>query len=73
MFINPINWSEKIIIIQPATILKNSEFCKSVLPKKDAEAPKITKTLEKPKQKRIKEKRLIFLDCNIFCKDWPEI
>ena len=73
MFINPTNWSEKIIIIIPANILKTSEFCKSVFPKKDAEAPKITNTLEKPKQNKIKEKTFIFLDSKIFCKDWPEM
>ena len=73
MFINPINWSEKIIIITPAIILKNSEFCKSAFPIKDAEAPNITKTVEKPKQNRIKENRFIFFDSNILCKDWPDI
>ena len=57
----------------PAIILKTSEFCKSVFPKKDAEAPKITNTLEKPKQNKIKEKTFIFLDSKIFCKDWPEM
>ena len=62
MFIIPINCSEKIIIIIPAIVLKNSEFCKSIFPRKDAEAPKITKTLENPKQNKIKGKRSIFLD-----------
>ena len=73
MFINPINWSEKIIIITPAIILKNSEFCKSAFPKKDAEAPKIINTLEKPKQNRTRGNKFIFLESNMFCKDWPEI
>ena len=62
MFINPINCSEKTIIIIPAIIRKNSEFCKSVFPRRDAEAPKITKTLENPKQNKIKGNRLVFLD-----------
>ena len=60
---------EKIIIIIPAKILSISEFCKSACPRKDAEAPKAIKTLEKPKQNRIKENRFVFFDCNIFCKD----
>ena len=54
IFINPINCKEKIIITIPATILKISEFCKSVCPKQDADAPSIIKTVEKPKQNKIK-------------------
>ena len=73
MLINPSNWSENITIIIPAIILKVSEFCKSVCPRNDAEAPKITNTVEKPKQNSINENKLIFLDSKIFCKDWPEI
>ena len=56
----PINWSEKIIIIIPAIILRISEFCKSAWPKKEAEAPKIVNTLEKPKQNRTRGNKLIF-------------
>ena len=41
--------------------------------KSDADAPKITNTLEKPKQNKIKENKFIFLVSNIFCKDCPEI
>ena len=69
MFINPISCNEKIIIITPAIILKNSEFCKSVFPIKDAEAPNITNTVENPKQNKIKENRFIFFDSSIFCND----
>ena len=57
----------------PANTLNISEFCKSAFPKNDAEAPKITNTLEKPKQNRINEKILIFFDSKIFCKDCPDI
>ena len=42
-----------MIIIIPAIILKISEFCKSVWPKKEAEAPKIINTVENPKQNKI--------------------
>ncbi len=73
MLINPISWSENKIIIIPAITLKVSEFCKSVCPRNDAEAPKITNTVEKPKQNSINENKLIFLESKMFCKDWPEI
>ena len=73
MFINPINWSEKITIIIPAIILKISEFFKSACPKNEAEAPKIINTLENPKQNRTRGNKFIFLESNMFCKDWPEI
>ena len=73
MLINPTNWSENIIIIIPAITLKVSEFCKSFCPRNDAEAPKITNTVEKPKQNSINENKFIFLESKIFCKDWPEI
>ena len=46
----------------PAIILKISEFCKKDLPMKDADAPKITKTVEKPKQNKINGKKLIFFE-----------
>ena len=73
IFINPINCKEKIIITIPATILKISEFCKRVWPKKDADAPKIINTVEKPKQNKIKGNMFIFFDFKISCNDWPEI
>ena len=57
----PINWREKIIITIPAKILNTSEFCKSVWPKNDADAPKRTNTVENPKQNKINGKKLIFL------------
>ena len=60
ILIIPINWREKIIIITPAEILKTSEFCNSACPKKDADAPKRTNTVEKPKQNKINGKKLIF-------------
>ncbi len=44
----------------PAEILNASEFCKSAFPKKDADAPKITNTVENPKQNKINGKKLIF-------------
>ena len=69
----PINWREKIIIIIPAAILKISEFCKSVWPKNDADAPKRTKTVEKPKQNKINGKKFISFLFSISCKDWPDI
>ena len=47
-------------MIIPADNLKISEFCKKTWPKKDAEAPNMTKTVEKPRQNRIKGKKLIF-------------
>ena len=61
MLISPINCKEKIIITIPAIILKVSEFCKSVWPKKDADAPKIINTVEKPEQNKIKGNMFIFL------------
>ncbi len=48
------------MITSPAKILNTSEFCNSVCPKNDADAPKITKTVEKPMQNKINGKKLIF-------------
>ena len=59
--ITPISCREKIIIITPANILNVSEFCKSAWPKNDAEAPKVIKTVEKPKQNKINGTISIFL------------
>ena len=53
----------------PAIILRISEFFKSACPKKEAEAPKIIKTLEKPKQNKTRGNKFIFFDSNMFCKD----
>ena len=47
-------------MIIAADNLKISEFCKKAWPKKDAEAPNMTKTVEKPRQNRIKGSKLIF-------------
>ena len=60
ILIIPINCREKITITIPAKILNNSEFCKSACPKKDADAPKITNTVEKPIQNKINGKKFIF-------------
>ena len=58
LFINwkliiPISCSEKNIIIIPATILKISELFKKNFPRKEAVEPKVIKTKEKPKVKKI--------------------
>ena len=44
----------------PAEILNTSEFCSNACPKKDADAPKRTNTVENPKQNKINGKKLIF-------------
>ena len=44
----------------PAKILNTSEFCNSACPRNDADAPKITNTVEKPKQNKINGKIFIF-------------
>ena len=62
-----------MIIKIPAKILNTSEFCNSVCPKYDAEAPKIINTVEKPKQNKIKGKKFTCLDSKISFNDWPEI
>ena len=73
MLIKPSNCNEKIIIIIPATILKISEFCKSVWPKKDAEAPRIINTVENPAQNKTNGKNFIFCAPKSSWRDWPEI
>ena len=73
ILIIPINWREKITIIIPAKILNISEFCKSACPKKDADAPKITNTVEKPRQNKINGKIFVCFLFKISCRDWPEI
>ena len=42
----PNNCKEKKIITKPANNLKDWEFCSKVWPKKDADAPKVIKTIE---------------------------
>ena len=49
----PIKWSEKNIIITPATILKIFELNKKNFPINEAVEPKAIKTKEKPKVKKI--------------------
>ena len=62
-----------MIIIKPATILNCSEFWSKNFPSTDAVAPKIIKTVEKPKENNINGIKLIFLlSINSF-SDWPEI
>ena len=58
LFINfkliiPSIWREKNIIIIPAAILKIFELVKKIFPINDAAEPKITKTNEKPRVKKI--------------------
>ena len=48
------------MIINPATILKTSEFCKNICPITDAVAPKKINTVEKPRQNKISGFRLFF-------------
>ena len=79
LFINlkliiPINCSEKNIIITPAIILKISELVKKNLPISDAVEPKVTKTKEKPKVKKIVliTIKLVFFSTSL-SNDVPEI
>ena len=53
----------------PAKILNTSEFCNSACPRNDADAPKITNTVEKPKQNKINGKKLIFFCFKMSCND----
>ena len=48
------------MITIPAEILKTSEFCNNACPKKDADAPKRTNTVENPKQNKINGKKIDF-------------
>ena len=57
------------MITIPAKILNTSEFCNSACPKNDADAPKITNTVEKPKQNKINGKKFISFLFNISYKD----
>ena len=79
LFINlkliiPINCSERNIIITPAIILKISELVKKNLPISDAVEPKVTKTKEKPKVKKIVliTIKLVFFSTSL-SNDAPEI
>ena len=49
----PISWSEKNIIINPAAILKTFELVKKNFPINEAVEPKVMKTKEKPRVKKI--------------------
>ena len=79
LFINlkliiPISWSEKNIIIIPATTLKVSELFKKNFPRKDAVEPKLINIREKPKVKKIvlSITKLFFFSISL-SKDEPEI
>ena len=71
-FKKPKSCNEKIIIIIPAKTLRIWEFAKRIFPRKDAVAPKIIKTVEKPKQNKIKGNNLTFLSDSISLKDCPD-
>ena len=73
ILIIPISWSEKIIIKIPAKILNISEFCKRICPRKDADAPRIIKTVEKPKQNKTNGKKFILLVSKTSFSDCPDI
>ena len=79
LFINlkliiPISWSEKIIIIAPATALKILELVKKNFPINEAVEPKAMKTKEKPKVKKIVLTTIKFFFFSIsLSKDVPEI
>ena len=79
LFINfkliiPIICREKNIINIPATILKILELFKKNFPRKDAADPKIMKTAEKPRVKKIVLITIkLFFFSTIFSKDVPEI
>ena len=70
----PIIWRENKIIITPAIILKIFEFVKKNLPISDAVEPKVIKTKENPKVKKIV---FIIIKFSFFAlillKDVPEI
>ena len=79
LFINfkliiPVICREKNIINIPAMILKILELFKKNFPRKDAADPKIMKTAEKPRVKKIVliTTKLFFFS-TIFSKDVPEI
>ena len=70
----PISWSEKNIIIIPATILKILELVKKNFPINEAVEPKAIKTKEKPKVKKTVLTTIKFLSLPIsLSKDVPEI
>ena len=60
-------------MIKPATNLNVCEFCKRICPKKDAAAPKMIKTKEKPKVNNTKGLKLIFSFVSSSFNDDPEI
>ena len=70
----PINWRENIIKIIPATILKIFELTKKNRPMNVAVEPKIIKTKEKPRVKKIVLMIIKFLFFSfILSNDVPEI
>ena len=73
MLINPIIWSEKIIIILPEMILNSNELLKINDPKKVAVAPKLMKTIEKPKLNKIIGIILIDFFSNNSFNELPEM
>ena len=69
----PIIWSEKRIITKPAAILSSYEFCNNTCPKKVEAAPKIIKTIEKPKVNKMIGIKLTFFFSNNSFNELPEI
>ena len=70
----PIKWSEKNIIITPAIILKIFELIKKNFPINEAVEPKVIKTKENPKVKKIVLMTIKFLFFSfILSSDVPEI
>ena len=70
----PIKWSEKNIITTPAMILKIFELAKKNFPISEAVEPKVIKTREKPKVKKIVLKIVkLFSLSFILSKEVPEI
>ena len=70
----PIKLSEKNIIIKPAIILKIFELVKKNFPKSDAVKPKVMKTKEKPRVKKIVLITIkFFFFSTSLSKDVPEI
>ena len=70
----PIIWSEKNIIIIPATTLKIFEFIKKNFPTEDAVEPNAIKSKENPNVKKIVLKNIKFFSYSfILSKDVPEI
>ena len=70
----PINWRENNIMMIPATILKIFELIRKILPINEALDPRVIKTKEKPKVKKIVLKTIKFFFLSfILSNDVPEI